>query len=91
MDFSVSGNDFSGEFSETLNFSISGITDGGFLFTTTQPITGVDSDITGGQFIMSGSGGTRIRVTVVGTNLIDIELDNGSGTFEPHSSNVSIF
>ncbi len=90
MDFDISGNDFSGEFSETIDFSLTGITGGGFTLTTTQPITGVGSDITGGQIVLTGANSTRIRVTVVGTNLVDIELDNGSGTFTPHSSGVSI-
>ncbi len=90
MGFDVSGNETSGEFSETINFSITGITGGGFTLTTTQPITGVGSDITGGQIVITGANSTRIRVTVVGTNLVDIELDDGSGTFAPHSSGVMI-
>lgn len=83
MDFDISGNDFSGEFTETFNFSLTGITDGGFLLNTTVPITGneLDLTVTGGQIVLSGANATRIRVTVVNTNLVDIELDDGSGTF----------
>ncbi len=90
MNFDVSGNDISGEFSETVDFSLTGIPGGGFSLSTIQPIIGVNDDVTAGQIIISGANSTRIRVTVVGTNLIDIELDNGSGTFAPHSSGVMI-
>lgn len=86
MDFDVSGNDISEEFSETFNFSVTGIPGGGFSLSTTQPIIGVGIDITSGQFIISGASSTRVRVTVVGTNLVDIELDDGSGTFVFHST-----
>ena len=90
MNFDIGGNDISGEFRETFDFSLTGITGGGFSLSTTQPIIGVNDDITGGQIIISGANSTRIRVTVVGTNLVDIELDDGSGTFVSHSSGVMI-
>jgi hypothetical protein len=90
MDFDVSGNDFTGEFTETFNFSVTGFAGGGFALTTTEPITGFEPDVTGGQIVLSGADSTRIRVTVVDTNLVDIELDEGTGTFMPHLSGVAI-
>lgn len=90
MDFDVSGNDSTGEFTETFNFSVTGYAGGGFSLATTDPITGFDPDVTGGQIVLSGADNTRIRVTVVGINLVDIELDDGSGNFAPYLSGVSL-
>jgi len=83
MNLSESGNDGTGAFTSTISFSLSGISDGGFLVTTAQPWTGnaFSSQVNSGQLIVYGSDDTRLRITVTGINTADIELDNGSGTF----------
>ena len=78
-----SGNTGTGDFTSTASFSLSGISGGGFLVTTTQPWTGnaLSLQINSGQLIVYGRDNTRLRITVTGVNTADVELDNGSGTF----------
>lgn len=83
MNLSESGNDGTGAFISTISFSLSGISDGGFLVTTAQPWTGnaFSFQVISGQLIVYGSDDTRLHITVTGINTADIDLDNGSGTF----------
>ena len=78
-----SGNYGTGDFNGSINFSLSGIPDGGFLVETTHPWTGnaLSLQVTSGQLIVYGSDNTRLRITVTGINTADVELDNGSGSF----------
>ena len=78
-----SGNYGTGDFNGSINFSLSGIPDGGFLVETTQPWTGnaLSLQVTSGQLIVYGSDNTRLRITVTDINTADVELDNGSGSF----------
>jgi len=88
LNLDESGNDITGAYSSTISFSLDGIPGGGFLVTTSQPLVGnaLSLEVTGGQLILFGSDNTRIRITVTGTNMADIELDPGTGTFVPHDT-----
>lgn len=86
LDFDDFGNDFSGEFSVNYSLSITGSSVANFLLTTTNRITGVGSSITGGQILVEGAGGTRLRITITVPNTAEVEFDDGSGTFVFHST-----
>ncbi len=86
MNFSETGNDISGSYSSTISLSVSDVPGANFLLTTTQPITGVFSDVYSGEILVEGAAGTRLRITVITTNLADVYLDDGSGTFVYHST-----
>ncbi len=81
MDFDISGNDGTGDFSLTTDFSVDGRPGGGYLVTTMQPIVGNFFSFVyfSGQLIVDGADNTQLRITVVPGNMADIELDNGLG------------
>lgn len=81
---SESGNDFSGAFSTTLSFSVTGIPEGPYLVTTSQPLTGNFFSIDDGELIVTGGidmgpGNTRLRLDVVPGDQVDIYFDAGDG------------
>lgn len=81
---SESGNDLSGAFSTTLSFSVTGIPEGPYLVTTSQPLTGNFSSIVDGELIVTGGidmgpGNTRLRLDVVPGDQVDIYFDAGDG------------
>ena len=86
MNFSETGNDGSGSFRTTTSISVSGVPGENFLLTTTQPITGVGFAVNSGEILVEGAGGTRLRITVTSTDVADVFLDDGSGTFVYHST-----
>ena len=87
MNLLESGNEGTGAFSSNVSFSLSGIPGGGFMVTTKQSWVGnVLTGITGGQLIVHGGDNTRLRITVTGIDMADVDLDNGSGTFVFHST-----
>ena len=86
MNFSGTGNDFSGSFSTTVSISVSGVPGGNFLLTTSMPITGIGFDVLSGEILVEGASGTRLRITVTGANVANVFLDNGSGSFVFHST-----
>jgi len=81
MNLMESGNFGTGVFSTDTSFSMSGVPGAGFLVETVQPLTGNYNtlEVTGGQLIAYGSGGTRLRITVTTPNNADVELDDGGG------------
>ncbi|VAW64310.1 hypothetical protein MNBD_GAMMA09-1385 [hydrothermal vent metagenome] len=82
MNFTDTGNDISGDSSITLSFSISGANLGGFLVTTSQPLTSTNfTTASAGQLIVTGANNTRLRITITSSTSADIEFDNGSGSF----------
>ena len=91
FNFEDTGNENTGEFSEFWDFSVSGITGGGFLVTTTQAFEGNFLNINipetlSGQIIIEGANNTRLRVTLIDGLFLVIEWDNGDGTFIDHST-----
>ncbi len=86
LDYKETGNDFSGEFSVEMSMSITGSPDVNFLLTTTSPIIGVGSSISGGEILVEGADDTRVKITVTGVNVADVFLDDGGGTFVFHST-----
>ena len=84
MYFSESGNDFDGSFTSSFSFSIDGLPGGGFLVKTIQPLTGIGLSVTGGEIMLFGGDGTRIRILITGPNTASVEIDvDGLGTFVP--------
>lgn len=83
MDLRGSGNDFMGDWTNDMDFSVSAVPGDGFLASTTQSWTGNSSvfEVYTGQLIITGAANTRLRVTVTAINTADVELDNGSGSF----------
>lgn len=81
FDMSESGNDGTGSFSTTLDFSIDGIPGGGYLVNTAQAWEGDLSGITSGRSIVYGGSNTRLQITVVPGSMADVDLDDGGGTF----------
>ena len=82
VNFSETGNEFTGSYSTTLSFSISGSPDYNFLLTTLVPITGFDPDVSGGQLKVAGADNSSLLLTVDSLNTIKVELDeNGDGTY----------
>ena len=81
MNLIESGNIGTGAYSTDTSFSMSGVPGAGFLVETVQPLTGNYNtlEVTGGQLIAYGSGGTRLRITVTTPNNADVELDDGGG------------
>ena len=88
MNYSETGNEYSGDYSLNMSYSVSGIPGGGFLVTTTSNIVGnyYSGNVTAGQLMVQGAGGTRLRITVISNNYADVELDPGTGVFTYHSS-----
>jgi len=86
MNLSESGNDDTGDFSSSVNFSLSGIPDSAFLVTTEQPWVGnvFSGEVSSGQLIVHGGDNTLLRITVIPVNTATVELDEGSG-FEQRS------
>jgi hypothetical protein len=76
------GNEFTGSYSTTVSLSVSGSPDGNYLLTTQQPITGIDPNVSGGVIIVQGANNSRLRISVTNTNVADVELDDGDGTYE---------
>ena len=81
FDLSETGNDGTGTFSTSIDYSVDGIPGGGYLAITTQNWQGDFSGFTSGRFIVYGGSNTRLRITVVPGNMADVELDVGGGTF----------
>jgi len=83
MNLSETGNSYTGDYNETVTYSVSGIPGGGFLVTTRQTIVGnyYAMDIYSGEIIVQGANNTRLRITVTATNTADVYLDNGNGIF----------
>ena len=81
MDFNNSGNDGTGDFSSTTDFSVDGRPGGGYLVTTLQPIVGNFFGVVynSGQLVVDGSDNTQLRITVVPGNMASVELDEGLG------------
>jgi len=88
MNLIESGNDGTGAFSSSIDFSLSGIPGGSFLVTTEQPWVGnaFSLQVTSGQLIVLGSDNTRLQITVTGANAADVNLDDGSGIFMFHNT-----
>lgn len=88
MNLIESGNDGTGAFSSSIDFSLSGIPDASFLVTTEQPWVGnaFSLQVTDGQLIVHGSDNTRLQITVTGPNAADVDLDDGSGIFVFHNT-----
>ena len=94
------GNDFSGAFSTTLSYSVTGIPEGPYLVTTSQPLVGnvfnlPFSPITDGELIVTGGIGagpdnTRLRLDVVPGGQVDIYFDAGDGSMEVYVDFVSL-
>jgi hypothetical protein len=82
VNFSETGNDFTGSYSTTMSFSISGSPDFNYLLTTLVPITGIDPNVSGGQLKVAGADNSSLLLTVDSLNTIKVELDeNGDGTY----------
>ncbi len=82
VNFSETGNEFTGSYSTTLSFSTSGFPDYNFLLTTLVPITGFDPDVSGGQLKVAGADNSSLLLTVISLNTIQVELDeNGDGNY----------
>jgi len=83
MNVSETGNYSTGDYNETVTYSVSGIPGGGFLVTTSQTITGnyYAMEVYSGAVIVQGANNTRLRISVTGTNTADVYLDNGNGIF----------
>lgn len=81
LSYSAQGNSFSGDFSSNISYSISSPFLEGFLVTTVQDLIGNLGVVTGGQLIVEGRNGTRLRITFNSNNTVTIDLDNGNGTF----------
>ena len=74
-----------GDFSNTVSFSMSFPGYGSFSVTTITPITGnINTGITDGQLIVSGGQSTRLRITYYSNSPTTIELDSGNGQFVLH-------
>lgn len=88
MELDETGNEQTGAFSQSVSYSVTGSSVGGFLVTTTEPLIGnyFSGELTSGQLIVEGAGGTRLRITITGPYEATVELDDGSGTFVPHST-----
>jgi len=81
------GNYLTEAYSETLSYSVTGTSLGGFLVETSIPLTGTWSSGTdAGQLMITGAGGTRLRITILDTTTASYEFDNGSGTFVPQGT-----
>ena len=88
MDLNESGNEGTGDFSTDISFSMSGVPGGGFLVESQQPLSGnvFTMEVTAGRLIAYGADNTRLRITLTAANAADVDLDNGSGSFMPHST-----
>ena len=77
------GNSITGEYTLDIRYSITGTFSGGFLIYSVEPITGNNlfDDVYSGIFIIEGAANTRLRLTVTATNVVSIELDQGTGSF----------
>lgn len=81
MDFNNSGNDGTGDFSNSTNYSVDGRPGGGYLVTTIQAVTGnyFSSIYQSGQLTVDGASNTQLRITVDVGNTANVELDDGLG------------
>ena len=88
LNLTESGNENTGDFTDNVSFSIAGVPDETYLVTTTQAIVGnyFTGVYTSGQMLVSGGANTRLRLDVVPGNLVEVYLDNGTGTFVFHSN-----
>ena len=57
-----------------------------YLAETTVPLSGDFSGISAGEIIVSGSNNTRLKLTYISSNTIEVYLDNGNGIFVYHST-----
>lgn len=90
LDLTDTGNDITGAFSVTMSFSLSGVPNAGFLVTTENPLTGNFGIVSGGQLLVHGANNTRLRITITSSTTADVYLDDGSGLFILHTSNMAI-
>lgn len=82
VNFSETGNEFTGSYSTTMSFSTSGFPDFNYLLTTLVPITGFDPNVSGGQLKVTGAGNSSLLLTVDSLNMVRVDLDeNGDGTY----------
>jgi hypothetical protein len=80
LNFIETGNEGTGDFALTPNFSLDGIPDGGFLVTTEPPLTGdIFVGITGGQSIVEGASNTLLCMLVTAINELTVDFDDGLG------------
>ncbi len=77
------GSTFSYEYNLDITFAMSGEQIGGFLVTTLQTLQGnyLLDTVTDGILLIEGGQGSQVKLTVVALNTIEIEFNNGSGTF----------
>lgn len=83
LNTSETGNYNTDTYITNLSYSVSGTSLGGFLVETSIPLTGnyMNNGADAGQFIITGAGGTRLRITILDINTATYELDNGDGIF----------
>jgi hypothetical protein len=82
VNFSETGNEFTGSYSTTMSFSTSGFPDFNYLLTTLAPITGFDPNVSGGELKVTGADNTSLLLTVESLNTVRVDLDeNGDGTY----------
>ena len=82
IDFSETGNSYSGSFNTDLAYSVSGSNIPGFLVETTQTMTGMNSSLTAGELLVTGGNNTHLRITITGANFATVELDAGDGNYQ---------
>ncbi len=87
LNYSDTGNDFSGDSSISISFSITGSSLGGFMVNSTQPLISLNFNYaSSGQLIVSGANNTRLRITITSISTASVEFDNGDGNFVFHSN-----
>jgi len=80
LNFIETGNDGTGDFAITPNFSLDGIPGGGFLVTTAPPFMGdIFVGVTSGESIVEGANNTRLCILVTATNELTVDFDDGLG------------
>lgn len=79
LNVSETGNEDTGNFSMTVNYSVSGSNIGGWLVQTESPIVGnyVYGTYSSGRLIITGANNTKVRVTVVPDYSATVELSSG--------------
>ncbi|MCP4488893.1 MAG: hypothetical protein GY820_16520 [Gammaproteobacteria bacterium] len=85
LDFEETGNFYDGGYSYIMDYSQSGDIYN-YLFTTTQPFSGVYQGVNSGQVLVEGANNTKLLITVISINLAEVSLNNGSGTFVPQGT-----
>ena len=81
MSASETGNEGTSAFSALMDYSVIDPL-GSYLVTTTQPLVGnnfYNEFYIGGEIIIEGGGGTRLRIKITATNVATVELDDGLG------------